>query len=238
MTARAAVAVAGLTVESRDRRLVGPESFELGEGGCLGLQGPSGAGKSTILRALVGLLPPGLSVAGRLDVLGVDPTAPAAAERLRCRAPLVGQTPVVFPGSILANVVFGLRHVARASRRQLRGRGEAALVEAGLWDEVADRLAAPADQLSVGQRQRLCLARALALDPALLLLDEPTSALDRASTAVVEAAVSSLAGRRTVVIVSHDPGQLARVCHAVVTLGDDLPAGEGMAERPPRDLVG
>jgi phosphate transport system ATP-binding protein len=136
---------------------------------------------------------------------------------LRARAVLVGQTPVVFPASILANAAFGIRHVVRASRVELRARAEAALVEAGLWDEVAHRLDAPAEQLSVGQRQRLCLARALALDPDLLLLDEPTSALDAASTATVEDAITSLQGR-TVLVVSHDEAQLGRLCSQVVRL--------------------
>jgi phosphate transport system ATP-binding protein len=136
---------------------------------------------------------------------------------LRARAVLVAQTPVVFPASVLANAAFGLRHVARLSRAELRRRSEAALVEAGLWAEVADRLEAPAEQLSVGQRQRLCLARALALDPELLLLDEPTSALDPAATATVEDAITGLKAR-TVLIVSHDEAQLARLCAQVVDL--------------------
>ena len=130
----------------------------------------------------------------------------------------MGQTPVVFPASILANAAFGLRHHVRAPRAEIRARAESALVEAGLWDEVADRLDAPAADLSVGQRQRLCLARALALDPQLLLLDEPTSSLDAASTATVEAAVTGLAERRTLLVVSHDRDQLTRLCKRVVSL--------------------
>ncbi|MDQ4068646.1 MAG: ATP-binding cassette domain-containing protein, partial [Actinomycetota bacterium] len=118
---------------------------------------------------------------------------------------------------ILANAAFGLRHVARLSRPELRRRTEAALVEAGLWDEVADRLDAAAAQLSVGQRQRLCLARALALDPELLLLDEPTSSLDAAAVRTVEDAIGGLRGR-TVLIVSHDQDQLSRLCAQVVDL--------------------
>ena len=214
----AAVRVKDLVVVSGDRTLVGPVGFELERGWTLGLQGPSGSGKSTTLRALVGLLPPPLKVLGTVEVLGCDVCSPSAdLPGLRARAVLVGQMPVVFPASILANAAFGLRHVARLSRHELRRRTEAALVEAGLWDEVADRLDAPADQLSVGQRQRLCLARALALDPELLLLDEPTSALDPAATRTVEDAITRLLAR-TVLIVSHDQGQLARLCADVVDL--------------------
>lgn len=220
-----------LSVSHGGRRLFEPLSFELVHGSAVGLRGPSGAGKSTILRALVGLLPAGLQAEGAVSVLGVDVLAPACdLPALRARAVLVGQTPVVFPVSILANALFGVRHVVRAPRPQLRARAEAALTEAGLWDEVADRLDAPADQLSVGQRQRLCLARALALDPPLLLLDEPTSALDAASTAKVEAALAALAGQRSLLLVSHDGAQLERVCSEVVSLAEPL----GPAPEPPR----
>jgi len=220
-----AVRVRQLTVTRGGRVLAGPVSFEVAAGTTVGLQGPSGAGKSTVLRALVGLLPAPLVATGGIDVLGVDVAAPGVdLPALRARAALVGQTPVVFPASIQANAVFGVRHVRRATRVVLRERAEAALVEAGLWDEVADRLDAPADQLSIGQRQRLCLARALALEPELLLLDEPTSALDATATAAVEAAVTGLRGRRTVLVVSHDPAQLARMCDDVVRVGEEHPS--------------
>ncbi|MBW3556420.1 MAG: ATP-binding cassette domain-containing protein [Actinobacteria bacterium] len=216
-----AVSTRDLVVSWRDRVLLGPVSFDLPTGTALGVRGPSGAGKSTLLRALVGLLPEGLILSGQATVLGVDIGARGAdLPALRARAALVGQTPVVFPGSILANTTLGLRHVVRASRAQLRARAELALLEAGLWDEVSDRLGEPAEQLSIGQRQRLCLARALALDPPLLLLDEPTSALDAAATATVEKTVLSLLDRRTVLVVSHDEAQLDRLCHAVVSLAD------------------
>jgi phosphate transport system ATP-binding protein len=204
-------------------------SFELPRATTFGLAGPSGSGKSTTLRALVGLLPPGLTMLGAVEVLGCDISLSRVdMAALRSRAVLVGQTPVVFPASIHANAAFGVRRVMRMSRADLRARVEMALVEAGLWDEVAGRLDAPAEQLSVGQRQRLCLARALALDPELLLLDEPTSALDPDATATVEDAITSLQGR-AVVIVSHDTAQLARLCTTVLSVAggpkpDEAPA--------------
>jgi phosphate transport system ATP-binding protein len=214
-----AVEVRDLVVRRGARVLVGPVSFVAPASATLGLRGPSGAGKSTILRALVGLLPAPLCAEGQVRVLGVDVQAAGVdLPALRARAALVAQVPVVFPASVLANAAFGLRHLARLPKAELRARAEAALVEAGLWDEVADRLDSPAAELSVGQRQRLCLARALAVDPDLLLVDEPTSALDAVSTAMVEAAVAGLSGRRTVVVVSHDQSQLARLCREVVTL--------------------
>lgn len=209
-----------VSIRHAGRRLVGPVSLAVAAGETMGLCGPSGSGKSTLLRGFVGLLPPELVVEGELRVVGSDPCAasPARLAELRARAVLVGQTPVVFPGSVLANATFGLRHLVRAPRRALRDRAESALRDAGLWEEVADRLDAPARTLSVGQRQRLCLARALALDPGLLLLDEPTSALDAAARAAVESAVAGLRGRRSVVLVSHDAAQLDRLCDSVVEL--------------------
>ena len=212
------VVVEGLVVRAGDRVLVGPLSFSAEQGTTVGLRGPSGAGKSTVLRALVGLLPPGLQVEGQMTVLGRRRDSRTPLSELRAQAGLVGQSPVVFPGTVLDNALFGLRHVVRAPRAALRERAVAALEEAGLWREVADRLDAPAEQLSVGQRQRLCLARALALDPALLLLDEPTSALDAGARDVVEQSVAGLRGRRTVLLVSHDADQVARLCDAVVDL--------------------
>lgn len=221
-----AVSVRDLVVTAGGRVLVGPLTFELPMGATMGLRGPSGAGKSTVLRTLVGLLPRGLTATGDVTVLGADVTDEGTdLPALRARAVLVGQTPVVFPGTVLANATLGIRHVVRATKAQLRGRARSALFEAGLWDEVADRLDEPADQLSVGQRQRLCLARALALDPALLLLDEPTSALDANATRTVEATVAGLRGRRTVLMVSHDLAQLTRLCDTVVTLSDQARAG-------------
>lgn len=218
VTATVAVHADRVVVRSRDRVLAGPVTFNAAHGTTVGLVGPSGAGKSTLLRALVGLLPVGLSVEGELHVLGRRLDGAGSLTDLRARAGLVGQVPVVFPGSVLDNALFGLRHVVRAPRATLRERAVAALEEAGLWTEVRDRLDAPAEQLSVGQRQRLCLARALALDPVLLLLDEPTSSLDAGSREVVEASVAGLRGRRTVLLVSHDAGQVARLCDDVVDL--------------------
>lgn len=210
------------SVHHGDNPLVGPVSLDVDAGQTLGLRGRSGSGKSTLLRALVGLLPGDLRVQGELHVLGNAVQSWSRHDprwaHLRGTAVLVGQTPVVFAGSVLANAAFGLRHVTRYGPAQLRDRACAALAEAGLWDEVADRLGAPAHTLSVGQRQRLCLARALALDPELLLLDEPTSALDSASRDVVEAAVAGVLGRRTVVLVSHDDDQVRRLCDRVVDL--------------------
>ncbi|MEI5525532.1 ATP-binding cassette domain-containing protein [Streptomyces brasiliscabiei] len=212
------ITVRQLRVRSRDKSLVGPVSFSLEHGSTTGLCGPSGAGKSTVLRALVDLLPRGLIREGDLQVLDRSIAPGKGDADLRARIVLVPQTPVVFGGSILDNALFGLRHVLRASREALLERAEQALHEAGLWKEVADRLDAPAQNLSAGQRQRLCLARALALEPAGLLLDEPTSALDERSRDTVEQSIAALRGRRAVLLVSHDPAQVERLCDTTVHL--------------------
>ncbi|MFD7957165.1 phosphate ABC transporter ATP-binding protein [Streptomyces anthocyanicus] len=218
------ITVRELRVRSRDKSLVGPVSFSLKHGSTTGLCGPSGVGKSTVLRALVELLPNGLTRDGELQVL--DRTiAPGKGDAdLRSKIVLVPQTPVVFGGSILDNALFGLRHLLRASQEVMRERAEKALEEAGLWKEVADRLDSPAQNLSAGQRQRLCLARALALEPAGLLLDEPTSALDERSRDKVEQSISALRGNRAVLLVSHDPAQVERLCDTTVHLDQPVTA--------------
>lgn len=217
-----ALLVHDLVVTRQEQRLVGPVDLVVRPGTCVGLRGPSGAGKSTVLRALVGLLPPPLTASGDIRVLG-ERVAAARLPALRARAVLVGQCPVVFPGSVMDNVLFGLRHVRRLPRSVERDRGASALQEAGLWGEVCKRLDHDASVLSVGQRQRLCLARALALDPAVLLLDEPTSALDPASRTVVEESIDNLRGQRALLLVSHDGAQLDRLCDDVVELAVPAP---------------
>jgi phosphate transport system ATP-binding protein len=218
------ITVRQLRVRSRDKTLVGPVSFSLQHGSTTGLCGPSGAGKSTVLRALVDLLPRGLTREGDLQVLDRTVAPGKGDADLRAKIVLVPQTPVVFGGSILDNALFGLRHVLRASREVLQERAEQALHEAGLWKEVADRLDSPAANLSAGQRQRLCLARALALEPAGLLLDEPTSALDERSRDTVEQSIAALRGRRAVLLVSHDPAQVERLCDTTVHLDQPVAA--------------
>jgi len=180
------------------------------------LIGPSGCGKSTFIRTLNRMheAVPGARMAGRVlldeeDIYanGVDPTI------VRRTIGMVFQRPNPFPTmSIAGNVAAGLRlGENRSARRDLDGVVERALTQAGLWDEVKDRLNKSGGSLSGGQQQRLCIARAIAVEPEVLLMDEPCSALDPVSTLVIEDLIAELKDRYTVVIVTHNMQQAARV---------------------------
>jgi phosphate transport system ATP-binding protein len=180
------------------------------------LIGPSGCGKSTFLRILNRMheVIPDAQVGGRIvlddvDIYGQELSAP----EVRSRIGMVFQKPNPFPSmSIRQNVLAGLRF----SRRPVEDRAvlvEESLTRAGLWDEVKDRLDEGGMSLSGGQQQRLCIARALALKPQVLLMDEPCSALDPISTRVVEETITEIAPDITIVIVTHNMQQAARVSH-------------------------
>jgi phosphate transport system ATP-binding protein len=180
------------------------------------LIGPSGCGKSTFLRCFNRMhdLYPGNRYQGEIRLYpddtnllapGVDPI------EVRMRLSMVFQKPNPFPKSIFENVAYGLRVRGESSRRALQERVEAALRDAALWDEVKDRLNDLAFNLSGGQQQRLCIARALATDPEILLFDEPTSALDPIATASIEELITDLKKRITILIVTHNMQQAARV---------------------------
>ena len=180
------------------------------------LIGPSGCGKSTFLRSFNRMhdLYPGNRYEGEIrlhpdnvNVLaaGVDPI------EVRMRISMVFQKPNPFPKSIYENVAYGLRVRGESRRVSLNEKVEEALRNAALWDEVKDRLDDLAFNLSGGQQQRLCIARALATDPEMLLFDEPTSALDPIATASIEELIHDLKKKVTIVIVTHNMQQAARV---------------------------
>jgi phosphate transport system ATP-binding protein len=177
--------------------------------------GPSGCGKSTFLRALNRMndIIPGARVEGSVRVDGVDIYAPSVdAVALRRKVGMVFQKSNPFPKSIFENVAYGLRiNRMTSSKDELRGRIEASLKAAALWDEVKDRLQTSALALSGGQQQRLCIARALAVEPEILLMDEPASALDPIATQRIEELIYQLKSRYTIVIVTHNMQQAARV---------------------------
>ncbi len=178
------------------------------------LFGPAGGGKSTLLRALNRLndLVEGVRQSGRIYLDGAEITRPEVnVVALRRRVGIVFAQPIPLPMTIRQNVSYGLRLAGQRHPRRLAEAVERALRAAALWDEIKDRLDAPAAALSGGQQQRLSLARVLALEPEVVLLDEPTSGLDPISTAKVEASLQEIKRDYTVVIVPHSVQQAARI---------------------------
>lgn len=176
--------------------------------------GPSGCGKSTLLRCFnrIYTLYPEQRAVGRILMDGDDLLADKHdLIALRSRIGMVFQKPTPFPMSIFDNVAYGVRLYEHLPRGKLEERVEDALRKAALWDEVKDKLKRSGMQLSGGQQQRLCIARALAVEPEVLLLDEPTSALDPISTLRIEELVDELRERLTILIVTHNMQQAARV---------------------------
>jgi phosphate transport system ATP-binding protein len=178
------------------------------------LMGPSGCGKSTFLRALNRMhdMTPGTRITGRVILDGKDIYDPETdLVRLRQRVGMVFQRPNPFPKSIFDNVAYGLRLRRGRGQAEIRNRVEQSLHGAALWDEVKDRLGQSALGLSGGQQQRLCIARALAVEPEVILMDEPCSALDPIATLKIEELIDQLKVHYTIVIVTHNLQQAARV---------------------------
>ena len=189
-------------------------SLAIPQNSVTGLIGPSGCGKSTFLRCLNRMndIIPGIRVEGDVLLDGEDIyTGDGDVVTLRRRVGMVFQKSNPFPKSIFDNVAYGLKINRIVRRSQMVERVEKSLREAALWDEVKDRLEAPALGLSGGQQQRLCIARALAVDPEVLLMDEPASALDPIATQKVEELIYHLKTNYTIVIVTHNMQQAARV---------------------------
>lgn len=203
-----------LAVHAHGKPLLRKARFDVHPGQVFGIIGPSGAGKSTLLRALNRLadLTPGLRVSGDVRLNGQSIYAPGTdVNAIRARIGMLFQQPVVFPASIGDNVLFGAQRLRRLNRTERHELVESALREAALWDEVRDRLRTSALLLSVGQQQRLCLARTLAVQPEVILMDEPTSALDPKSTQAIEELILRLKARHTIVLVTHNVAQARRV---------------------------
>ena len=176
--------------------------------------GPSGCGKSTLLRVLNRMydLYPGQRATGAVMFDGEDLLAPGQdINLLRARIGMVFQKPTPFPMSIYENIAFGIRLYEKLPKSELDARVETALRRAALWEEVKDKLAANGLSLSGGQQQRLCIARTVAVKPEVILFDEPCSALDPISTAKIEELIDELKTDYTIVIVTHNMQQAARV---------------------------
>ena len=186
--------------------------------------GPSGCGKSTFLKCLNRMndLVEGCRITGEISLDGVNINSKIDVNQLRKRVGMVFQKPNPFPMSVYDNIAFGLKTHGVKDKKELDQIVEKALKGAALWDEVKDRLHKSALGLSGGQQQRLCIARALAVDPEVLLMDEPTSALDPISTSKIEDLVLELKKKYTIIIVTHNMQQAARISDmtAFFLLGD------------------
>lgn len=216
--------IRGLTVHSGQRPLLQSVDLDIpgdSGGGVFGFVGPSGAGKSTLLKSLNRLLEltPGLTIKGGVQFRGTDVYARSLnPDALRARIGMLFQQPVIFPASILANVLFGIKRLGTVPRKALPETAERALRDAAIWDEVKDRLRDSALRLSTGQQQRLCLARTLACQPEVILMDEPTSALDPRSSAAIEELIEKLKIRQPIVLVTHNLPQARRLCGSLALL--------------------
>lgn len=210
--------------------------------------GPSGCGKSTLLRTFNRMYDLYSSMQAKGEITLDDQnilTKDTDVNLLRARVGMVFQKPTPFPMSIYDNVAFGVRLYENLSKAELDGRVEWALKKAALWLEVKDKLKASGLSLSGGQQQRLCIARAVATKPEVLLLDEPTSALDPISTGAIEDLISDLKNDYTIAIVTHNMQQAARVSDytAYMYLGDMVEMGEtnqifnSPAQKATRDYI-
>jgi len=213
-----------------DKQAVNDVSLLFPKGKITAIMGPSGCGKSTFLRAINRMndLIPYARTSGEILFDNENIYAPSTdIYRLRRRIGMVFQRPNPFPLSIFNNVAFGLRMHKLASRGELDDRVESALKAVNLWVEVNDRISSNALTLSGGQQQRLCIARALAIEPEVLLLDEPTSALDPISANKIEELLQTFSERLTLIIVTHNVAQAARVAEysGVMMLGEMVDFG-------------
>jgi phosphate transport system ATP-binding protein len=237
VTAQAAAATAPARIEVRkldfyygDFRVLKSIDLDFHDREVTALIGPSGCGKSTLLRTFnrIYSLYPEQRATGEVILDGRNVLSPEVdVNELRARVGMVFQKPTPFPMSIYDNVAFGLRLDGRLSRADVDARVEEALRRAALWDEVKDKLKQSGTGISGGQQQRLCIARAIAQRPDVILLDEPTSALDPISTGKIEELIDELKRDFTIVIVTHNMQQAARISQytAFMYLGEVVEFG-------------
>ena len=227
----AKIAVRNLNFYYGKTRALKDISLEVPERRVTAFIGPSGCGKSTLLRTFNRMfeLYHDQRAEGEVLLDGENILhSKTNVARIRSKIGMVFQKPTPFPMSIYDNIAFGIRLYERLSRTELDARVEGCLRQAALWDEVKDKLGQSGTSLSGGQQQRLCIARGVAIKPEVLLLDEPTSALDPISTAKVEELIEELKNDYTVVIVTHNMQQAARVSDytAYMYLGELIEFGE------------
>lgn len=214
MNADVKIAVKNLDIFIRNTRALKGVTIDVPARSILGIIGPAGSGKTVFLRTLNRLndLTPGFRATGRVLLDGADILAPGVdVVDVRKRVGMLFALPVPLPMSIFDNIAFGPRLAGTRSRRTLQQLVESSLKAAFLWEEVKDRLNTSSLRLSGGQQQRLCLARVLAMEPEVILLDEPCSGLDPISTARIEEALAVLKAMYTIILVTNNTKQAARV---------------------------
>lgn len=231
-TGRIKMAARDVKVFYGDSQAIKGVSMDVQEHEVIAFIGPSGCGKSTFLRCLNRMNDTieSARVEGSITLDGKDIHAPGLDPvLLRAQVGMVFQKPNPFPKSIFENIAYGPRlHGLASTKADLAGIVESSLRRAGLWDEVKDRLQQPGTGLSGGQQQRLCIARAIAVSPEVILMDEPCSALDPIATSVIEELIDELKANFTIVIVTHNMQQAARVSDrtAFFHLGELVELGE------------
>ncbi|AKA73783.1 phosphate ABC transporter ATP-binding protein [Saccharolobus solfataricus] len=213
--------ISRLYLSINDKAILRDITISIPKNSVFGIMGPSGSGKSTLLKVLnrlIEIYDSKIEIAGQVlyfgkDIFQMDPT------KLRKEVSMVFQQPNPFPHlSIYDNIAYPLKSHGIKEKREVRKIVEDSLRKVGLWNEVKDRLNSPASQLSGGQQQRLTIARALALKPKVLLMDEPTSMVDIVNSQAIEKLIIGLKNEITIVIVSHNPQQVARVADYVAFL--------------------
>jgi phosphate transport system ATP-binding protein len=221
MKIRPHISIQNLSVFFGQQRVLRDITIDIPDRKITVIIGPSGCGKTTLLKSLNRLLDPlnGVKVSGKIFVDGEDIYDPKIeVTHIRKKMGLLSQRPQALPMSIYDNVAYGPRIHGHKEKKKLDKIVEHHLKLAGLWDEVKDRLAEPASRLSVGQQQRLCLARGLAVEPEIILGDEPTSALDPQSSQNVERRLGELKKDYTVVVVTHILRQAKRIADYIAFL--------------------
>jgi phosphate transport system ATP-binding protein len=212
------IEIKDLNVSIDGQRILKNISLEIPRNKITVVIGPSGCGKTTLLKCINRLidLTDHVKVTGKILLNNEDILEGKDLPAIRRKAGLLSQRPYPLPMSICKNVAFGLKMGGRNNRHLISARVEYYLKQVSLWDEVKDRLNAPASSLSIGQQQRLCLARGLAVDPPLILADEPTSALDPLSSQAIEQKFFDLKDRYSIILVTHILRQARRIADYVV----------------------
>lgn len=220
---QSSITISNLQVQAGSQPILTDIDLEIPVNRITVLLGPSGCGKTTLLRCMNRLndLDKGLKVSGKILIDGEDIYAAGVyPPEVRQKMGLLSQRPWPLPMSIAKNISYGLKLKGEQDKRRIAEQVEEHLKLVGLWEEVRHRLGAPATSLSIGQQQRLCLARGLAVQPSIILADEPTSALDPVSSKIIENLFRELKSRYTIILVTHILRQAKRLADHVVFMSD------------------